>query len=686
MRNGWSDRDAAEFQAHYEPGLEGEVAAAAYAAHLLENEGTAVSQGSVCVKGGWTNILGESLPALFVFESGWTSGPGVLDLTYLRRLASLNGLGDDLVLQEFRTHMLEFRARIPSPEALVHAFLPMKYTAHVHAGALSAVTDAPDGPTAARRALGDRVVVLPYCLSGFDLAKSTAEACESMPNARAAIWMHHGMMTWGETAAAAYSAAIDLTTEAEEWLERQARKPVQVAFQTSPELARERARKVAPVLRGLLGQATCRPGDRLNRIIVQPVMDAPILDLLASPGGRELASTPPVDCHHLQHVKPFPLWVAEPLYGDPANLRGQLSDALAEYSRGYVAYYSRNAGDGVHPSDSCPRIVLLPGLGALCAGPDLETSTLVRDVARRTLTVRAGMSAYDPLPEDELFRTEHAPVDRAENRGTLPLAGRVALVTGAAGAIGAGISEGLLRQGCAVALADLPGARLESLFEEFHSRYGDLAMALPFDVTEPAQVADAFGRVILAWGGLDLVVMNAGVALVSSLEEMDPDGFRRLERINIEGTLNLLTAAARHFRLQGAGGDVVHISTKNVFAPGAQFGAYSATKAAAHQLARIASLELAELGVRVNMVAPDAVFAHGDRGSGLWAEVGPGRAQSKGLQANELEEHYRKRNLLKSRITAADVGNAVLYFATRQSPTTGATIPVDGGLPEATPR
>ena len=260
--------------------------------------------------------------------------------------------------------MLDFRARVPLPETLVHAFLPMKHTVHVHAGALSALTDAPDGCAATRRALGDRVVVLPYCQPGFDLAKSTAEACEAMPNARAAIWMHHGMLTWGETAAAAYSAAIDLTTEVEEWLERQTRKPVQVAFQTSPELARERALKVAPVLRGLLGQAMCRPGDRLNRIIVQPVMDGAILDLLASPGGRELASTPPVDCHHLQHVKPFPLWVAEPHYDDPANLRGQLSDALAAYSREYEAYYSRNAGDGAHPPDSCPRIVLLPGLGS----------------------------------------------------------------------------------------------------------------------------------------------------------------------------------------------------------------------------------------------------------------------------------------------------------------------------------
>ncbi len=686
MQNRWSDRGAAEFQAGYEPGLETEAALAAYSAHLLQDESTVLSQGNVGVKGTWTNILNESLPALFAFECGRKSAAAVLDLTYLLKLASLSGLSDDRMLHEFRTHVFDFRARIPLPETLVHAWLPMKHTAHVHAAAVSELTDAPDGCAATRRALGDRVLVLAYCQPGFELAKSTIEAYETMPNARAAIWMHHGMLTWGDTAAAAYSAAIDVTSEVEEWLERQARKPLQVAFHTPPGLARERALKVAPVLRGLLGHAMRHPGDRLNRIVVQPVMDGAILDLLASPGGRELASTPPVYCHHLRHVKPLPLWVAEPHYDDPDNLRAQLSDALAGYSREYEVYYSRNVGDRARPPDSCPRMVLLPGLGALCAGPDLETSTLARDVARCTLTVRAGMAGYDPLPEADLFRMEYAPIDQAETGGIAPLAGRVALVTGAAGAIGAGISEGLLRQGCAVALADLPGTRLENLCEEFHGRYGDLAMALPFDVTEPAQVADAFGRVILAWGGLDLVVMNAGVALVCSLAEMDLEAFRRLERINVEGTLNLLSTAARHFRLQGAGGDVVHISTKNVFAPGAKFGAYSATKAAAHQLARIASLELAELGVRVNMVAPDAVFAHGDRGSGLWAEVGPDRARSKGLQANELEEHYRQRNLLKSRIAASDVANAVLYFATHQSPTTGATIPVDGGLPEATPR
>ena len=167
---------------------------------------------------------------------------------------------------------------------------------------------------------------------------------------------------------------------------------------------------------------------------------------------------------------------------------------------------------------------------------------------------------------------------------------------------------------------------------------------------------------------------------------MDLEAFRRLERVNVEGTLLVLAESARQFRAQGTGGDIVLVSTKNVFAPGAKFGAYSATKAAAHQLARIASLEMAELDVRVNMVSPDAVFSDGDRKSGLWAEVGPDRMRARGLDEAGLEAYYRSRNLLKARVTAQHVANAVLFFATRQTPTTGATIPVDGGLPDATPR
>ncbi len=266
------------------------------------------------------------------------------------------------------------------------------------------------------------------------------------------------------------------------------------------------------------------------------------------------------------------------------------------------------------------------------------------------------------------------------------LQNKVAVVTGAAGAIGAGICRALLEGGCHVAATDIAQANLDDLVNELKAGANGRIIGVRMDVTDRESVVEGFERVIGAWGGIDLVVVNAGIAMVSSLLDMDPEAFRRLEKVNVEGTLLTLAEAGRCMKRQRTGGDIVLVSTKNVFAPGAQFGAYSATKAASHQLARIASLEFAPFGVRVNMVAPDAVFSDGNRKSGLWAEVGPSRMKARGLDEKGLEEYYRSRNLLKARVTAAHVANAVLFFATRQTPTTGATIPVDGGLPDATPR
>jgi NAD(P)-dependent dehydrogenase (short-subunit alcohol dehydrogenase family) len=244
----------------------------------------------------------------------------------------------------------------------------------------------------------------------------------------------------------------------------------------------------------------------------------------------------------------------------------------------------------------------------------------------------------------------------------------------------------LLERGCHVAITDLPGERFEKFVAEFQKRDANRVIGVPMDVTDSKSVASAFAQISATWGGVDIVVVNAGLALACPLVEIDLEAFRRLERVNVEGTLLVLAEAGRHFARQNTGGDVILISTKNVFSPGAGFGAYSATKAAAHQLARIASLEFAPLNVRVNMVAPDAVFSGGEHKSGLWAEVGPGRMKARGLDEKGLEEYYRNRNLLKARVTAEHVANAVLFFATRQTPTTGACIPVDGGLPDATPR
>jgi NAD(P)-dependent dehydrogenase (short-subunit alcohol dehydrogenase family) len=263
---------------------------------------------------------------------------------------------------------------------------------------------------------------------------------------------------------------------------------------------------------------------------------------------------------------------------------------------------------------------------------------------------------------------------------------KVAVITGAAGAIGYGICSRLLEEGCLVALTDLAEERLNQMVKEFEKLFPGQVIGIQMDVTDKLSVDNAFGRVINYWGGIDIVVINAGIALVASLTKIELKDFQRLEKVNVEGTLLTISEAARCLIAQNTGGDIVLVSTKNVFAPGANFGAYSATKAASHQLARIASLELAQYGIRVNMVSPDGVFSGGSFKSGLWQEVGPDRMKARGLDEKGLEDYYKNRNLLKLKITARHVANAVMFFVTHQTPTTGATIPVDGGLPEATPR
>lgn len=306
--------------------------------------------------------------------------------------------------------------------------------------------------------------------------------------------------------------------------------------------------------------------------------------------------------------------------------------------------------------------------------------------------IEAAVNSYRKIHQSSpqlIFCPGAAMITVHQNRDCLkdiPLRNKVALVTGSAGAIGAGISEALVKQGCLVAASDLPGERLDLLAEQINSKAPGKAMAVPMDVTDQQAVNNAFKQVILKWGGLDIVIINAGIAMVAGLTETALSDFRKLEYVNIEGTLLTLSEAGKLLRLQGTGGDIVLISTKNVFSPGAHFGAYSATKAAAHQLCRIASQEFAGDQIRVNMVAPDAVFSYGDWKSGLWQQIGPERMRHRGLDEKELEEYYRQRNLLKAKITAQHVANAVLFFVTRQTPTTGATIPVDGGLPDATPR
>lgn len=393
----------------------------------------------------------------------------------------------------------------------------------------------------------------------------------------------------------------------------------------SKSLNLNRLAPVAPVIRGLLANPTGSQDMPYEPVILKSLTGREAINFAASAENAETQ----------QYPAPLTKGQKPPLFLDTAdfsteleNLHKQLSDAISDYSQQHNAK---------------PEIICLRELGILY-------------------------------------------VDRPDDSSNLSLKNKVALVTGAAGAIGYGICQGLLEAGCHLAATDLSGGKLDDFAADLKQIGGDRVIGVAIDVTNKESVIRGFESVVQTWGGVDIVIVNAGIPLVSYLKDIDFDAFRKLEKVNVEGALLTLAEAAQIFIAQGIGGDVIIISTKNVPSPGAGFGAYSATKAACHQLGRIASIELAQYGVRVNMVAPDAVFSEGKYKSGLWQQIGPERMQARGLDEKELQEYYRNRNLLKATVTGRHVSNAVLFFVTHQTPTTGATIPVDGGLPDATPR
>jgi rhamnose utilization protein RhaD (predicted bifunctional aldolase and dehydrogenase)/NAD(P)-dependent dehydrogenase (short-subunit alcohol dehydrogenase family) len=703
MNNAWLEAEANAFIKTHGSERGAEIALLAYATRLVGSQPNLAMHGggNTSLKGVVKTVLGDDAAALFVKASGVameTITPAdfvCLDHAYLRKLRTLSSLPDEIMANEFRLHLLTPAVKLPSIETLMHAFIDAAAVVHTHPTAILTLTNRAKGAKAVAEALGDAVGIVPYVPAGLAFGRAVAAELDRLDGCRAIVAMQHGLITWGASPKQAYDDTIEMVGRAEEYIGRTHRQVFFVNTAPDRSTARARYRKIAPLLRGLLSPPSADPDNPQKKMILAPCISGEILEILDSPGAADLVSTAPLTPDYLVRTKSCPLFVEKPDYEDLSNLRRQLAGEIGAFGSRYEAYVKQHSSRlpefNASGSDPLPRVVLLPGLGAVCAGPDIAAARITRDITEQALIVKRAIretdGAYLGLTEEHLFDMEFRAFQRAKVADEpKPLRGHVAIVTGAAGAIGSAICEELLGQGCHVAVTDLAGAPLDSLTAALKSRYGDRVLGVPLDVTDCASVSTAFEKTGEAFGGIDIVVINAGLAHVSPLTEMNLEEFRKLERVNVEGTLLLLSQAGKLFGLQNTGGDIVLVSTKNVFAPGAKFGAYSATKAAAHQLCRIASLEFAEIGVRVNMVAPDAVFSHGATKSGLWAQVGPDRMKARGLDEKGLEEYYRQRNLLKARVTAEHVARAVFFFVTRQTPTTGATIPVDGGLPDASPR
>ena len=649
--------------------------------------------GNTSVKAEVIDYRGRPTSAMYIKGSGADMKDSerkhfpAVDLDGLLPVFERDEMSDDEMVDYVRRCMLDQTAPRPSIETLLHAFLPYKSVAHSHADAILSLTNNVRAKEAFSALYGRDVAVVAYRRPGFLLAKEVAQAALASPRAVGVVLMNHGLVTWGATAKHSYDSHIELVSRAEEYIAKHAiGKTVFGAAGRrwlDTERRRQVAQAVAPTLRGLVGQN--------KRVVLRFDDSKEVMALAGSQQGGELSGIGPATPDHTLHTKRLPLWVGADDPEDVAQVRAAMQQGMDSYVRRYKEWFEANREDAVGMLDPYPRVVLVAGVGMWSAGRDTVASRTVNDIYRHTIGIihdAQAVGGYQTLTAKDAYDAEYWPLELYKLTLAPPekeLARRVVLVTGAASGIGRAIARRFAAEGAHVAVADVDGEGAERVAAEVTAAHGaERAIACHMDVTNEQEVVAAFDRLRLAYGGVDIVVSNAGIAAPGLIEDLSTDDWRRAMEVNATGHFLVARESVKLLREQNTGGSIIFIGTKNVLAPGREFGAYSASKAAEAQLARVLAIENGEHGIRVNIVNPDAVF----RDSKLWSgDVRRQRASAHGVPVEDLEEFYRQRNLLRVTITAEDVAEAALFFAgERSAKTTGALLPVDGGVREAFPR
>jgi len=598
---------------------------------------------------------------------------------------------DDMTDEEMVAYQSSCVADPTSPkssiETLLHAFLPPLHIYHTHADAICTLTNTCNSSRLIAAVYGKNVALIPYIRPGFRLAKMVAEAYRQNPALRAIILDKHGLVTWGNTPKAAYLTTIEMVTEAERFISRSAKmctKRRKRTLQTLPTVMRRSlAADLAPVLRGIVSS---------NKRMVLAYDDRTLtLEFVNDRRARALSQIGPFTPDHMLHTKPTPLFVELPDVRDPKKSAQAVRSAIEKYRTEYVRYFNRYKTPGVTMLDPFPRVILIPQLGMFTTGKDCRATQITGDLYRHTMSVILAsfmIDSYKSIAHKDMCDFEYWPMENYKL--TLlpkdkPFSRRIALVTGAAGAIGRAIAARLVEEGAAVILTDINEEKIQFLSDELNQLSGGKNTShVVMDVTDESSVATAFRKAVLAYGGLDVLVSSAGIAKSAPVDQITMHDWERCFAVNATGNFLVCREALRIMMQQRLGGSIVVVSTKNVLAPGKGFGAYSSSKAAQAQLARVLALEGADYGIRVNMVNPDSVL----EGSGIWSkEIRTMRAMAYGIRVKDLEAHCIARTLLKTKVTASDVAETVLFLASdHSSKTTGAIIPVDGGAKEAFPR
>ena len=671
MPSPWSENAALEAEAAWgEGGAARDLAHLVYATRLLGADPRLVLHGggNSSVKTAAADLTGERIEALRIKGSGWDmariepAGLPAVRLAPLRRLRTLDTLGDREMVSFQRGNLLDSNAPDPSVETLLHAFLPHRYVFHTHADAVLALTDQPDGAALCAEAFGGRAGVVPYVMPGFALAKACAAAHDADPSVEGLILLKHGVFSFGDSAREAYERMIALVSLAEDRLAR-ARPPRPAAAPRGvPPLP---ASEIAPILRGLLCGSERAPGRMVTAFRAGPA----VMDYLGLPDLRRVAFAGPATPDHVIRTRPRPLIVESG--GGAAAFRDRTRRALDAHVAEYDAWFARNdarPGGPRAPLDPCPRVVLVPGVGLFAFGRSAPAAAVCADVAETTARVAATAEAvgrFESISEADIFDVEYWPLEQAKlgKASARRLDGHVVAVTGGGSGLGRAAAEAFAKEGAAVAVLD----RDEAAAAEAAEAAGGLAFAC--DVTDSASVRAAFADLARSFGGLDVLVSNAGAAWQGRIGDVAESVLHESFALNFYGHQRAAQAALAVMRAQGLGGVLLFNASKQAVNPGRDFGPYGLPKAALLALMRQYALDHGAEGIRANAVNADRIR------SGLLTEAMiAARAAARGVSADE----YMAGNLLGREVTAEDAARAFVDLALAEK-TTGAVVTVDGG-------
>jgi rhamnose utilization protein RhaD (predicted bifunctional aldolase and dehydrogenase)/NAD(P)-dependent dehydrogenase (short-subunit alcohol dehydrogenase family) len=677
MKSAWVERDAqGSIDRYGEAGIPADLALRVYTTQLLGRDPKLVLHGggNTSVKLRMTDLVGEEADVLCVKGSGWDMGtiepPGLpaVRLKALLKLRARTAMPDDEMVRVQRANLIDPGAPNPSVETLLHAFIPHKFVDHTHASAVLSLIDQPDGEARAREVYGDSMGYVPYVLPGFGLAKLSADVFDKNQTVEGLILAKHGIFTFGADARQAYERMIAMVTRAEAHLAKN-RKAVFVSAEV-PQQAMSVA-DIAPILRGACAVKDARIEGAYTRFVLDFRSSDAVLNFVNGRDVADYARRGVITPDHTIRTKNWPL-VLPPADARDGDWRGKARAAVAAFVAQYTDYFARQnarVGGGRTMLDPAPRVALIPGVGLVGLGRTPKDAGIAADLAETaidTITDAEATGRFTPIGEDDMFDCEYWPLEQAKLGGAkpLPLAGQIAVITGGAGAIGAATARLFAAQGASVALLDLDKAAAEARAKTIPG-----TLAVGCDVTDAQSVASAYEKVVRAFGGVDILVSNAGAAWQGRIGEVDDALLRKSFELNFFAHQTMARHAVRIMRAQGTGGCLLFNVSKQAVNPGPDFGPYGLPKAATLFLVRQYALDYGAEGIRANAVNADRIR------SGLLTEnFIAERARARGLS----EKDYMSGNLLRREVTAEDVAQAFLAQALALKTTADVTT-VDGG-------